>query len=108
MIFYTFRRECKRARWKLWKKICGDLENTWDALRLCKVLTKNLSVSKILINPYGNFTESSNVMQKSKEGIMEENLWRLGIYFTYIKTAIPDESFETFKRQYRRANRESW
>ena len=49
-------KEFKRKR-ELWKKFCGDLENTSDASRLRKVLLKDPGVPALLMNSDGFFTK---------------------------------------------------
>ena len=58
--FNKFKRECRRAKRESWKKFCGDLENTSDASRLRKVLSKDPGIPAFLMNSDGSFTESSN------------------------------------------------
>ncbi|XP_065365334.1 uncharacterized protein LOC135958358 [Calliphora vicina] len=57
--FNTFKRETRRAKRASWERFCGELENTTEASRLRKVLSKDPGTPGFLMKPDGNFTESS-------------------------------------------------
>ncbi|XP_065368840.1 uncharacterized protein LOC135961270 [Calliphora vicina] len=57
--FNTFKRETRRAKKESWERFCEELENTTEASRLRKVLSKDPGTPGFLMKPDGNFTESS-------------------------------------------------